>query len=520
MANQVTAQFENEDGQSLGPVLALPADISPMQLELALKQLMQAECQARPTDELEDALDVDQHYSFYIDDVEILQSIQSDYAKVQNEALSPWTERMLRIRYQKQALFRVKCATRCSSTLSGHAEAVLIVAFSPDGKCLVSGSGDATVRWWDLATETPFPTSTEPGATHASWVLALAWSPCGNWLASGGMDNMIILWDTRTRKPVKKLRGHSAWIQCLIWQPLHLASLENKAPLLASGSKDGSVRIWDPVSGQTRFSIGQHSLAVTCLRWSGHNILYSVSRDRYLKAWHMGPPAGHTAPRPNISVGQLLFSSQKHAHWINAMALDSDALLRFGPYDPNNAENEHLSLATMSFEEKHRRATDLFKKAKLTSDRLVTASDDATLFLWTISYSGILNTDALTLNPVRLTGHQALINDVAFSPDNGHYIVSASFDKSLRLWDGRSGKFLSTLKSHTASIYRVAWSADARLFASASKDSTVKIWNRSQKKCIVTLPGHRDEVFALDWSPDGQRLASGSKDKTLKIWRN
>jgi ribosome assembly protein 4 len=76
----------------------------------------------------------------------------------------------------------------------------------------------------------------------------------------------------------------------------------------------------------------------------------------------------------------------------------------------------------------------------------------------------------------RLTGHQQLINHVQFSPDT-RLIASASFDKSIKLWDGRTGKFLSTLRGHVSRVYQIAWSADSRLLVSGSADSTLKVCN-------------------------------------------
>lgn len=148
---------------------------------------------------------------------------------------------------------------------------------------------------------------------------------------------------------------------------------------------------------------------------------------------------------------------------------------------------------------------------------LVSCSDDFTLFLW----DPLDTKKAVT----RMTGHQDVVNQLSFSPD-GRYIASASFDKKVRIWDGKTGKFLVTLPGHVARVYQVCWSSDSRFIVSASKDSTVKVWAAkfggasgppAKPVAVETLSGHYDEVYALDWSPNGEIVASGSKDRTVKM---
>ncbi|VDL19368.1 unnamed protein product [Hymenolepis diminuta] len=495
-------------------------------------------------------------YEFFIGDTQILDDLAAgisqftatqklDKDKIESGAI---TESVVKVTYQAQAVFRVRPVTRCTSTLPGHKGAVLVSLFSPDARALATGSGDHSVRFWDLNTELPQNVVTN---AHAFPVLCLAWSPDGLKLASGCQGGYIYLWKQDTagnwilENPSPLIQASlaltpanskSRWVRSLAWRPFHL---DRDCRFLAAAYQETSIVIWDTVTGKPERLLSGHEKPVTCLRWGGTDLIYSSSQDRTIRVWRS-------------TDGVLCRRLDMHGHWINSLALSVDYVLRTGPFDPADAVFvKPVIPSTAQGEEKSEssgelmrlRAKELYDKVKGSGpERLVAGSDDNTLSLWTPESSK---------NPIcpRMTGHQGVVNDVKFSPDS-RLIASASFDHSVKIWDGLTGQFLATMFGHVQDVYLVAWSSDSRLLVSCSKDSTLKLWtmaevrrwgqeaavkkSKAKKKkvdgdddnkrphqrkrhLLHDLPGHADAVYALDWSPDGQRVVSGGKDRVLKM---
>uniref|UniRef100_A0A6B2L345 NLE domain-containing protein n=1 Tax=Arcella intermedia TaxID=1963864 RepID=A0A6B2L345_9EUKA len=416
-------------------------------------------------------------YSFFVNDKEIVSSLASTLDNTTS------TEDITKIVYQPLALFRVHMVTRCSSSLQGHTEAVLSVAFSPDGTQLATGSGDTTVRLWDILTGTPYAEC----KGHKNWVLFVSWSPDGKYVASGSMDKTIKIWD-KSGKLISTFYGHSQPVTSIAWEPLHRNPQSNR---LVSGSKDTLAKVWNVTRGQCDLSLGSHTKSITTVKWGGEGFIYTASQDTTIKVW-------------SDTDGKLVRVLKGHGHWVNTLALNTDYVLRTGAYD-------HTGIEETDPKKAQEKALDRYKKVKGNrGELLVSGSDDFTCYLWEPSK------DKQPI--IRMTGHAKLINLVSFSPD-GRFIVSASFDKNIKLWNS-AGKFLTTFRGHVGEVYQVCWSSDSRMFVSGSKDSTMKVWDSKKLKMLMDLPGHADEVYSVDWSPDGKSVASGSKDRLVKIWSN
>ncbi|KAF4660344.1 Notchless protein 1 [Perkinsus olseni] len=489
----VIIQFVSADGVGTGSELSLPLNTDRAELQSLLKELLLSDIEQAPkNEELRDEIQ-DTDYSFVLNDStqEVSSTLHAAWTALEAQ---PSAEQTLRVRYHPLARFRVRPVTRCTSSMTGHTDSVLCAAFSPDGSKLATGSGDCTVRLWDLFTETPAHTC----KGHASWVLLVAWSGDGKRLLSAGMDKTAIVWDGAKGQKLGTLKGHTGPITCGTWQPFHLLADGQLVPNIATGSKDMSIRVWSGANHTVLFVLTSHTAPVTCLRWTGEDYIISGSRDRVLKAW-------------STKDGRMLREFKGHAHWVNTVCCNTDYVTLktgcFGEKDqPATAETTVAELKERALQ----RYNKMIQRTGGVGERILSGSDDFTMFLWSMDSKKPL---------CRLTGHQKLVNNVQFSPD-GRMIASASFDKSVRLWDGVTGKFICALRGHVADVYMVSWSADSRMLVSGSKDSTVKVWDAAKRKLKEDLPGHADEVFAVDWSGDGARVVSAGRDKVVKIWKH
>jgi WD40 repeat protein len=184
----------------------------------------------------------------------------------------------------------------------GHTSGVSSVAFSPDGKRIVSGSRDNTQRIWDAQTGQPIG---QPLQGHTDSVHSMAFSPDGKRIVSSSKDNTLRIWDAQTGQPIgQQLRGHTSGVSSAAFSP--------DGKRIVSGSNDNTLRIWDAQTGQP---IGQPFLGHTSYVYSvafspdGKRIV-SGSNDKTLRIWdaQTGQPIGQPLQGHMSSVLSVAFS--------------------------------------------------------------------------------------------------------------------------------------------------------------------------------------------------------------------
>jgi WD40 repeat protein len=160
-----------------------------------------------------------------------------------------------------------------------HEKMVSGVAFSPDGKRILTGSDDQTTRLWDAATGEPLG----PPQRHGTGILAVAFSPDGRTFLTGGRDRAAQLWDAATWQPLGTPMLHEGAVENVLFSP--------DGRLFLAGSLDGVARFWHPASGKPIGPPLRHRAKIGALAWSPDGAVVATgSDDKVASLWAVPSP--------------------------------------------------------------------------------------------------------------------------------------------------------------------------------------------------------------------------------------
>ena len=396
------------------------------------------------------------------------------------------------------------------------------LAYSPDGKTLITASSDRSIKVWDLKSNRVIRTLLKQAGTPSH----LAYAPDGSLLAVVLSDQDIQLWSMNTGKQVATLQGHSTEVSEIAFSP--------DSRLLASGSMDQTVKLWNLESYKEITTFRSHHGQVSGLAFTPDGSrLVSGSSDQTIKLWDLenirrpGVIQAHLQRINSIDIspdGETLASCSRDGSiklwnlenaqpttlwsgspWIHDVAFSPDGRHLAAAFIDMNVKLWDLKTRELILTLPH--SGQVYDVAfSPTQDLLASSTYDRIANLWNLQ-----NVQRKSL----LAGHLGMVRNIAFSPD-GCQLASGSQD--IFLWESDTGKPQKILPDHSGYINDLAYSPDGKSLVSASADRSIKIWDLENGKPVLDFDGLSGEILEVAYSPDGNTIASSSSDGLICLW--
>jgi len=408
------------------------------------------------------------------------------------------------------------------------------VCFSSDGRWLASAGSSGSIGLWDLDAlrrgEKVKPLFLKG---HTREVSSVAFSPTSSLLASGSFDGVVKLWDVVQAKEVETLTGHRGEVHCLAFSPQgkFLATGGGR------GARSGEIKLWDVEAGKARLARNGLSDSVLSLSYGASGKLAAAGSDGILRIWDQ-PLASEaiTFRGDNQLVYSIALSPDGHrlasaghsgritlhntSGGLETRVLPMTGQIEALAISPKGrflaAGNNDGSIKLWALDASAKAVT--LPGAGNAVLALAFAPDGNRLAVSCVDqFIRIYNLEHPEQMPTVITGRSPRLRTLAFSKDGKHLASASDIDDAVRIWDPLTGELVTELKGHTNGILSIAFSPDGLSLASGSYDKTVRVWDWKTGKATI-LEGHHGSVNGVAFSGDGGSLASVSSDHTLRVW--
>jgi WD40 repeat protein/serine/threonine protein kinase len=377
-------------------------------------------------------------------------------------------------------------------------EKISCLAFSPDGTMLALGERTnvrlVDVRTGDVVHDLP---------EHTDWVARIAFSPDGRTMVSCALDRAVRVYDVAKGRQTRV-------IPCPDWL-FSVAVMPDGRRVVAS-LIDGTVRCWSLDTGKEEFVVthGERGFGSVSVSHDGQWLAYGAIRK--VSVWKIAdltkkdvtPFFEKTAPpgRPRYDpAGWACFESHSNNLWTGESgSKDGDSACCWDP-----AAGQRVSSVPLRIKES-------------TSVTYALSPDDRTLAVCNFEWDRVLRLYDTRTGKPRFPdpGHIRGVYSVAFSPD-GRWLASAGMETGVRVWDLSTGRQRHHLDQQSRALYPVTFSPDGKLLASGSHDGTIALWDPATGALERLLKGHEPN-FSFRFSPDGKFVAEGARDGGVRMW--
>jgi WD40 repeat protein/serine/threonine protein kinase len=388
--------------------------------------------------------------------------------------------------------------------LSCQTGMVRAVAFSPNGKTVITGSHDKTAQLWSVADGT----AVGPPMAHQDSVLAVAFSPDGKTVLTGSYDKTAQLWSVADGTAVGPPMAHQDSVFAVTFSP------DGKTVL--TGSDDKTARLWSATDGTPIGPPMVHQGKVHAVAFSpdGKTVV-TASRDKTARLWAatagtpVGKPMVHESEVSAVTFspdGKTILTGSNNYTSRLWSAADGSPVVTSG-----EANNKRLWITESDEQVGLPRPPELWVSAgafRPDGKTVVAPSVDNTERLWSTAFGVPVGQPMV---------HEAGILAVAFSPD-GKTLVTASRDKTARLWSAADGTAVGQTIVHQDVVGAVAFSPDSKLVVTGSWDNTARLWNAADGSPIGRPMRHNGAAYTVAFSPDGKTVLTGSQNGTARLW--